>query len=107
MRKSRFASVCLYVSLITLVINILLIIVMFITSYNARFISRIYQPLVYLHIAIFIASIVSIIRVAASKTIKGNGKINCRNGIINSNDSGGVCTRSVCRTCNFFRGCAY
>jgi len=75
MRKSRFASVCLYVSLITLVINILLIIVMFITSYNARFISRIYQPLVYLHIAIFIASIVSIIRVAASKKqLKGMAK---------------------------------
>lgn len=76
MRKSKFAIICLYVSLATLLINILVIIVLLNKTSNfINIISWIYKPIMLLSITTFISSLVSLIRVATSKKqLKGIAK---------------------------------
>ncbi len=76
MRKSKFAGICLYVPLAILLINILVIIAMRNTSFiKAEAIPAIYKLIMLLCAAAFIASIVSLIRVAISKKqLKGIAK---------------------------------
>lgn len=76
MRKSKFASICLYVPLITLLINIIAVIVWLKTSFiNIEILSGMCKPIMLLCVATFIASIVSLIRVAISKKqLKGIAK---------------------------------
>lgn len=75
MRKSKFASSCLYISLATVLLNIIAIILFKETSIQLETISLIYILIVLLSVAAVIGCIVSIVRVAISKKqLKGMTK---------------------------------
>jgi|LFRM01.1.fsa_nt_gb hypothetical protein len=66
MRKSKLANICLYTSLGVILINIFAVIIMFILKAPSQFIkvmSRLYGPEMILSVVIFIASIVSLVRI--------------------------------------------
>lgn len=77
MRKSKLANICLYTSLGVILLNILAVIIMF-TKTPSNFIkvmSRLYSPVMILSVVIFIASIISLVRILISKgQLKGLAK---------------------------------
>jgi len=66
MRKSKLASSCLYISLGTILLNIIAL-VFFVVSTQLETISLLYKAIILLSVATFIGSIVAIVRIAASK----------------------------------------
>lgn len=75
MRKSKLASICLYISLGIILLNVIVLVVFLGTSAKAEAISLLYKILILLSVVTIIASIVAAVRVAVSKKqLKGLGR---------------------------------
>lgn len=75
MRKSKFATSCLYISLGTILFNVFAIILLKAASIQLETMTSIYVLIMSLAVATVIASIVSIVRIAVSKKqLKGMAK---------------------------------
>ncbi|XOQ45309.1 MAG: hypothetical protein ACFWTN_12805 [Clostridium sp.] len=77
MRKSKLASICLYSSLVIILLNIFTVILLAAKKPTnlVLVISKIYKPIIVLSIIVLISSIVSIVRIAVSKKqLKGTVK---------------------------------
>ena len=77
MRKSKLSSICLYASLGVILLNILTVIIMLIKvpSKLTNVISLMYKPVMILSVVIFIAGVISLVRILISKgQLKGLAK---------------------------------